>query len=355
MSEELGNGWTAGVHADDRDQCLRTFGNAFAAHEPFVIQCRMRRLEMRGNIAGSPANGVPPLRNPARKKPVSAYIGACVDVTDLLEKERALHVIEERVTLAAEAAHLGVWELETTTNALWLSAEARELFQFGAVPVSYARFQEHVHPEDRAMREAAVQRAIDSLGGYEIEYRMLLPNGTMRWIASRGRMLSDEPGKPPRLLGVSMDITERKAAEEEARLRREQIHLLSRVSVLGEMTASLTHELGQPLAAILSNASAGVRFIDSDSGDSGLFREILVDVIAATRRARDIIDDVRNAIKKGDTIRGRINLNDVVTSVTHIVQPEAAARACEIQITLVKISRRSKATRTRSNRSSSIS
>jgi two-component system sensor kinase FixL len=109
---------------------------------------------------------------------------------------------------------LGVWELETTTNALWVSDEMRELFQFGGAPVSYARFHERVHPEDRAMREAAMQRAIDSLGGYEIEYRWLLPDGTMRWIASRGRLLRDEPGKPRRLLGVSMDITERKQAQQ---------------------------------------------------------------------------------------------------------------------------------------------
>ena len=212
MNEEtLAMAGPRGCMPTTSEQCRQTYGNARSppTSRTVVSQCRLRRCD--GEYRRVTANGVP--RYDPRVS-FSGYIGACVDVTDLLETERALHVIEERVTLAAEAARLGVWELETTTNVLWVSDETRELFQFGEAPVSYARFQERVHPEDQAMREAAVQRAIDSRGGYEIEYRWLLSDGTTRWIASRARMLSDEPGKPPRLLGVSMDITERKQAQQ---------------------------------------------------------------------------------------------------------------------------------------------
>jgi PAS domain S-box-containing protein len=339
MSEELGRGWAEGVHPDDREQCLETYRSAFEAHESFVIHCRLRRHD--GEYRRVSANGVP--RFDPQKK-FGGYIGACVDVTDLLEKERALHVIEARVTLAAEAARLGVWELDTATNALWVSDKARELFQFGdETPLRYASFQERVHPEDRASRDTVVKRAIETLGGYEIEYRALLPDGTLRWIAARGRCLNDEPGKPPRLLGVSMDVTERKQAQElfqlaaeEARQRREQLNLLSRVSLLGEMTASLAHELSQPLSAIMSNANAAIRFIDDASADPDTLREIMVDVVAAARRASNTVGDVRNAIKNGSAIRGRINLNDVVTSVTHMVQPDAAIHGCDLQTVLAK-------------------
>jgi PAS domain S-box-containing protein len=235
------------------------------------------------NFAGFTANGVPrydPQEN------FSGYIGACVDVTDLLEKERALHVIEERVTLAAEAARLGVWELDTTTNELWASDKARELFQFGdETPLSYASFQERVHPEDRALREAAVKRAIETLGGYEVEYRALLPDGTIRWIAARARCLSDEPGKPPRLLGVSMDITRQKQAGAEAQQLREELAHLSRAAALSALSGSLAHELSQPLASILSNAQAGQRFMSQDPPDLGELRAILADIVGEDRRA----------------------------------------------------------------------
>jgi C4-dicarboxylate-specific signal transduction histidine kinase len=125
-------------------------------------------------------------------------------------------------------------------------------------------------------------------------------------------------------------------AEVEARRRREQINLLSRVSLLGEMTASLAHELNQPLSAIITNANAGKRLIDRGKEDPELLREILVDVVADGHRAHEIIQDVRNTVKKGDAIRRRINLNELVTNVAHVVRPDAVACSCELETSLEK-------------------
>jgi len=125
-------------------------------------------------------------------------------------------------------------------------------------------------------------------------------------------------------------------AEEDARRHREQINLLSRVSLLGEMTASLAHELYQPLSAIITNASAGMWSIDKGKEDPATLREILADVEADGRRAHDIIHNVRNTIKKGDPTRRRINLNELVTNVVHVVRPDAVAYSCEIETSLAK-------------------
>jgi signal transduction histidine kinase len=127
-----------------------------------------------------------------------------------------------------------------------------------------------------------------------------------------------------------------KQAEEEARHHREQINLLSRVSLLGEMTASLTHELNQPLSAIITNANAGKRLIDRGKEDPEILRDILVDVVADGNRAHDIIQDVRNTIKKGEPTRRRINLNELVTKVAHVVRPDAVACSCELETSLAK-------------------
>ena len=100
----------------------------------------------------------------------AGYIGSCVDVTELMTKEEALHEFEERVVLAAEAAHLGVWEMDSATNELWMSDSARTLFQFDSeTPLDHTAFQDRVHPEDRALRDSAVKRAIE----------------TRRWIRNR--------------------------------------------------------------------------------------------------------------------------------------------------------------------------
>ena len=148
-------------------------------------------------------------------------------------------------------------------------------------------------------------------------------------------------GTPLMFLSVLLEDEKRsqqalREVEEDARRHREQINLLSRVSLLGEMTASLAHELNQPLSAIITNANAGMRSIDKGKEDPGTLREILVDVESDGRRAHDIIRNVRNTIKKGDPTRRRINLNELVTKVAHVVRPDAVAYSCEVETSLAK-------------------
>jgi len=447
--QEMGNGWADGVHPEDLDRCFDTYTEAFDARKPFVMQYRLRRND--GDYRWIADNGVP--RYDADGAFVG-YIGSCVDVTDLLRQQKALDEFEERVALAAEAAHLGVWEFDTVTE----SDKVRQLFQFPPDgEISYTHFEQRVHPEDRAVRDRVMQRAIEAHSSYETEYRIVLPDGTIRWIGGRARCVSDTKGKPTRLLGVSMDITERKqaeelfhlateaspsgtvlvdhqgrillvnahieglfgyardeligkaidilvpdrfarahasdranffvapearamgagrelfgrrkdgnefpveiglnpiqtphglvvfanvvdisarlAAEEATRRNREQVELLGRVSLLGEMTASLAHELGQPLAAIVNNATAAMQYLEQGRLNPEALKEILHDLVADGRRAHAIVRNVRSAIKKGSAILGPINLNDVVKAVTHMVQPDAAAQLCKMEISLAR-------------------
>jgi signal transduction histidine kinase len=125
-------------------------------------------------------------------------------------------------------------------------------------------------------------------------------------------------------------------AEEEALHQREQINLLGRVSLLGEMTASLAHELGQPLSAITTNANAGMRYIEKDKADPAMLHEILTDVVADAHRAHGIIQSVRNTIKKGDSTRRAIDLNELVRNVAHVVRPDAAGYSCEVETALAE-------------------
>lgn len=449
IEQERGDGWADGIHPDDHKNAFNSYIKACDARVPFELEYRIRHKD--GSYRwirdkGAPRYGI--------DGEFLGYIGTCLDITDLFNQRRALHEFEDRVTLAAEAAHLGVWELNPKTDELWISDKARELFHFGPdITITYDMFRDRVHPEDRAMRDLAIQQAINTGSGYEIEYRMLSADGTIRWMGGRGRCLEDEAGK--RLLGVSMDITERKEAQElfqlatdaspsgtllvdaggrivlanahinklfgfkreelvgklvenliparfvdehrnyrsefiaapetremganrelfarredgtefpvevrlnpiqtprgqlvlatvtdisarkqaegEARRHREQIHLLSRLSLLGEMTASLAHELNQPLSAIVSNANAGMRFIDKGVADPTALREILVDVVADGHRANDIITNVRRTVKKEGVSHRSINLNDLVKKTAKMVEANAATHLCAVELRL---------------------
>ncbi|HEY2341473.1 MAG TPA: ATP-binding protein [Chthoniobacteraceae bacterium] len=258
--------------------------------------------------------------------------------------ERSLSASEARTALAAEAARLGVWELDIATGRMWVSEKAREIFDLEAgATVDLVTLGKLVHPEDRAARSAAIEGAILGLREYEIEYRIVLSTGTVRWLSGRGRRMNDAHGRPTRLLGVSMDITDRKEAvsareraEEEAQRQREQIDVLGRASLLGKMTASLAHELGQPLAAIIANAGAGVRFIDAGEVVPEALREIFSDVAADGLRARDVIQSVRNSVKKGHSVRGRVDISSVVKKVLLMVRLDAAVYSCRVETSLAE-------------------
>jgi len=330
LEQEMGNGWAEGVHPDDLQKCLKIYTEAFDARKAFVMQYRLRRYD--GEYRWISDQGV--ARHDAQGN-FAGYIGSCVDVTELLNKERALREFEERVVLAAQAAHLGVWEMDTTTYELWMSDGARALFQFDSeTRLDYAAVQDRVHPEDRALRDFAVKGAIEKRSQYEIEFRVLLPDGTLRWIGSSGRCVTGENDTGSRLISVSIDITPRKVAEAEALRHREELGHMSRVAAMGELTASIAHELNQPLSGIASNASAGQRFIDRGDIDLNELRDLLGDITNDAHRAGDVIRDIQSMVRKGVSARQAVNLNDLVIKVARMVNPNAMLQSCQLETLL---------------------
>lgn len=138
------------------------------------------------------------------------------------------------------------------------------------------------------------------------------------------------------IISMILNLRRRRRAEKEARLRREQVNLLTRVSLLGEMTASLAHELNQPLSAMVSNANAGIRMIDRGTIDSSGIREIFTDMAADGHRAYQIIQNIRATIKKGGTVQKPIKLNKVIRTVVHMMHPETTACSCKLETFLEK-------------------
>src|SRR6266700_3445601 len=136
------------------------------------------------------------------------------------------------------------------------------------------------------------------------------------------------------VLAAVVDISARKLAEAEALQRRQEVGHLGRVAVMGEMAASIAHELNQPLSGIISNASAGQRFIDRGNVDLGELRDLLADIVADGRRAGDVIRGVQSMVKKGAPPRQRVNLNDLIMNVVRMVNPDVVLHSCEMETLL---------------------
>ena len=143
--------------------------------------------------------------------------------------EQILRESEARLTLAADSADAGIWELDCSTNLFWATERARIIFGYGSEEViSMERFEESIHPDDREHVRQVIARALGERKPVDIEYRILVGDGRLKWIASRGRPYFKPTGEPDRLMGVSLDISDRKRMESELKERLEEIEKLKR-------------------------------------------------------------------------------------------------------------------------------
>lgn len=249
------------------------------------------------------------------------------DVLRAAHLGRELRESEQRLTLAVEAAQLGIWIRDLARNEIWASEKWRGLFGFTkSEPLELERILKKLHPDDREAVTQTLAKAVAGHGSYETEYRIVLPDGQVRWIASRGRVESNGDGRPVLLRGASLDITTRKQAEAESLRQREELAHLSRVTTLSELSGSLAHELNQPLAIILTNAQAAQRLLVQEPPDLAEARDILADIVSEDQRAGEVIRRLRALLKHGETSLQPLSVNAVIEDVLRITRSDLIAR-----------------------------
>ena len=239
--------------------------------------------------------------------------------------------------LAAEAGNLAMWVWDASGNDVWMTERGRSLF--GLDPdarLDFAATAARVHPEDRSAREAAITQALKTRGEYEVEYRVEQADGTARWIHGRGRCVVPDDGTGPKLFGVSMDVTARKQAEASAAEKRAELEHVARVATLGELTATLTHEIKQPLTVIGINAYVGVRLLDAPEPDLENVRSTMVEICEVTARAGEVIDGLRAMLKRDDTAADLtdVDVNEVIRIVERIVHGDANLHRVTVHLDL---------------------
>ena len=191
---------------------------------------------------------------------------------------------------------------------------------------SWEEFLQRVHPEDRANLETTSNRAILEKSDYDVEFRIVIPGERLKFLHSVGELILDPSGQLLQFVGVVMDVTEsRRAEEERERLRRTQAELahMNRVSTMGELTASLAHEIKQPIGAAVTNAEACARLLDRDEPDITEAREAAVEMAKDIRRAADIIDRVRLLYQKGSPKSDLVDVNEVILEMVVLLGNEA--------------------------------
>jgi PAS domain S-box-containing protein len=247
--------------------------------------------------------------------------------------EVSLRESEERMGLAAEAANLGMWVWDIAHDEVWATEKCRSLFGFEpGERLDFQRFMDRLHPEDREAARQTVQRALQTRRAFDTEYRLLLADGSVRWIGARGHAAFDPQDRPGRLLGVSIDVTARKLAQIQAQQQRDQLAHLSRVTTLGELATTLAHELNQPLAAIHSNAEAAELFLQKQPPDLDELRAILSDIRQDGWRAGEVIHRMRSLLQRHPFKRERLDVKGLVEALDGLLQGVVIARQARLRI-----------------------
>jgi PAS domain S-box-containing protein len=197
-----------------------------------------------------------------------------------------------------------------------------------------ALFREIIVQEDKKSWDTHALKSEKDLKPGDIQFRIQRKDGKVRWVEHACQPVTDPKGALLGLRASNRDITARKQAELDAQRHRTELTHVSRITTLGELSASLAHELNQPLTAILSNAQAARRFLTGDLADPDEVNEILDDIIHDDKRAADIIKRLRTLMRKKDLEFISLDLNKVIRGVAELVNREAFTKNVSLVLEL---------------------
>jgi PAS domain S-box-containing protein len=271
---------------------------------------------------------------------VVQFVCTMMDVTERKRAEEKLRQSEAYLAEAQKLTHTGSWVWDVVKRcALHISEEWYCIYGFdpGEGMLTWEKREDRIHPDDRVGQLQAIERAIKEKSDYDIEYRILLPNGAVRHLHSVGHPVMDASGNLVQFAGSSTDITERRQAEEALRQARSDLARISRITTMGELTASLAHEVNQPIAAAVTDADTCLRWLSRDQPDLDEAREAASRMMKDATRAADIIRRIRLLFKKGSPQREFVDINEVVREMVVLLQSEATPFSVSIQTELGEI------------------
>ncbi len=254
----------------------------------------------------------------------------------LSRSEAMLRESEQRSELAVQAARIATWSWCAADGQIALGDRGRELFGFaGAQQVDLERFLQRIHADDRECMRSVFDPTRQGEPHFECEYRVMHEDGSIHWVATRGRTQHDPNGLPVAVLGASLDVSRVREAEHESNQQRSELAHLARVATIGEMSASLAHELNQPLTAILANSQAALHLLGGGPEHRAELEETLVDIAASGKRAGEVIRRLRSMLTKSGPQHRPLDLNHVVSEVVQLYRSELINREVVVELELL--------------------
>src|SRR6202158_5560389 len=268
------------------------------------------------------------------------FVGALMDVSDRKRAEESLRRSEGYLAEAQRLTHTGSWVWQVAgRDALHLSEEWYRIYGFDPEEglSAWEKRRQRMHPEDRAKWEGVIERAIVEKSDYEVEHRILLPDGTVKYTQTVGHPVLNASGDLVQFVGTMMDVTERKRAEEEReRLRHAHADLarVNRVTMMGELTASLPHKVNQPIAAAVTSANSCIHWLAGDVPNLDKARAAAMRIVRDGTRAAEIISRIRLLFQKGTPQWELVDVNEIIGEMIVLLRGEATRYSISVRTEL---------------------
>jgi PAS domain S-box-containing protein len=256
---------------------------------------------------------------------------------DITERKRAEDALRRSDAYLAEAQRLsltGSFGWKISSGELFWSEESFGIFGYDrTTKPSLELVVQRTHPTDIARVRQLIDRALRDGTDWEIEHQLLMPDGTIKSVRVVARAIRDESGGVE-FVGAIMDVSAAKRAELELRQAQAELAHISRVTTVGELTASIAHEVNQPITGVVTNAEAALRWLGAEPPNLDKVREVLGQIVKDGMRAGDVVHRIRALIKKAPARMARVDVNEAVLDVTTLIRSELLKHGASLQTQL---------------------